>query len=265
MGQRRNYYHAGHKNDQCDRCHKDYEFCSCNEYREDYHQNHDCCDRCHKDYKFCSCKEEYQEEGALVEKVICSKDVQKTAEFLLPAAIGPNPLLDLVLGLLAGLVNVRVTPDFSNIQTEVTVIKDQVINLGYIPARLDIEGELVLGGVPIVSIPIQIFFQEHTHCPGVCPGDQVIETRPVVDAVLNQPLLANVGGETVLNLLLFKAVIRTHITVVRQGIQRCGKICDLDSRRCDTSGLPQTINSPLSGTPNTTQLTAPGGGGGGAV
>jgi|SRR5690625_820283 len=253
MSKRRNYYHAGHhhRHDRCDRCHKEYEFCGCKEYHEGHHHKHDHCDRCHKDYEFCSCKPQYHDEGALVEKVICSKDVQKTAEFLLPATLGPLTLPANIIALLGGLVNVRVTPDLNNIQSEVTVIKDQVINLGYIPATLDID----LGAPTLTRIPIQIFFQEHTDCPGVCPGDQVIETPPVVDAILNEPLLSTSNDQTVINLLLFKAVIRTHITVIRQGIQRNGKICDLDSRRCDTDGLPRTINSPVSGTPNTSPLT----------
>src|SRR5699024_12115014 len=106
----------------------------------------------------------------------------------LPAAVGPNPLLDTVLDLLAGIVNVRVTPDFTNIQSEITVIKDQVMNFVYIRATLDIEGTIL--GLVDVSLPIQIFFQEHTDCPGACPGDQVIETPPVVDAILNEPLIA---------------------------------------------------------------------------
>lgn len=235
MSQRRNYYNAR------------------NHYQQD-----DQCDRCNRDFDDCNCYKNHTE-GALVEKIVCSRDVQKTAEFLLPAAVGPNPLLDLVLDLLAGIVNVRVTPNFAGIQSEITVIKDQVINLGYIPATLDIEGTIL--GLVDVRLPIQIFFQEHTHCPGACPGDQVIETAPVVDATLNQPLIASGPNGTSLNLLLFKAVIRTHITVVRQGIERNGKICDLDSRRCDTQGLPSTINSPLNVTPNTTTLGGAGGGG----
>jgi len=229
MSQRRNYYHASNS----------------------HHHKQNRCGRCHNDFDRCNCKE-HHEQGALVEKVVCSQDVQKTAEFLLPAAVGPNPLLDLVLDLLAGIVNVRVTPDFSNIQSEITVIKDQVINFGYIPATLDVEGTIL--GIVDISLPIQIFFQEHTDCPGACPGDQVIETPPVVDAVLNEPLIATGPNGTSLNLLLFKAVIRTHITVIRQGIERNGKICDLDSRRCDPTGAPIAINSPLNTTANTTAL-----------
>lgn len=256
MSQRRNYYHVGrhpYEQDYCDKCHKPYDYCDC--------KYQGVCNKCYKEYEFCTCKEPYQEEGALVEKVICSKNVQKTAEFLLPASIGPSPLLNTVLELVSGLVNVRVTPDFSNIQTEITVIKDKVINLGYIPATLDIEGETLLG-VPLVSLPIQIFFQEHTDCPGICPGDKVIETTPVVEAVLNEPLLNNANGGTSINLLLFKAIVRTHITVIRQGIKKGGVICDLDSHRCEVDGMPQKINSPVQGTPNTQPIQTTGGGGG---
>src|SRR5690625_7918562 len=137
MSQRRNYYHASN----------------------DHHYKKDRCDRCHNEFDHCNCKE-HHEQGALVEKVVCSQDVQKTAECLLPAAVGPNPLLDTVLDLLAGIVNVRITPEFTKIQSELTVIKDQVINSGYIRAPLDIEGTR-LGRIE-VSLPIQIRFQDPT-------------------------------------------------------------------------------------------------------
>jgi hypothetical protein len=225
-------------------------------YDEGYDYKHDYCDKCQKDYEFCQCRK-YKDEGALVEKVVCSKEVHKKAEFLLPAAVGTNPLLDIVLGLLGGVVNVRVTPDYTGIKSEATVIHDEVINFGYIPATLDVEGTIL--DIVDLRIPIQIFFQEHTPCPGARPGDKVIETPPVVDAFLNEPLLATGTEGTTLNLLLFKAVIRTHITVVRQGIKKNGKVCDLEPDRCESG--PVRINSPLNMTPNTTALPIAGAGG----
>lgn len=201
----------------------------------------------------------------LVDKVICSKDVQKVAEFALPAAIGPLPgaggggvlsgLVGTILGLLAtiapGVVNVRVTPNFNAIRQEVTVVKDKIINLGTIPANLELVSAV---GVVILAIPIQIFFQEHTDCPGACPGDTVVETRPVVEAVLNQPLLGTApDGSPFINLLLFKAVIRTHLTVTKQVIKsKDGSCCDANDHRCEPTGVPGVINFPLTLSPNTT-------------
>ncbi|GGJ89099.1 hypothetical protein GCM10007063_09680 [Lentibacillus kapialis] len=232
---------------------------------EDYYYQDDCCDKCGK--KECGC-----ERGELVEEVVFSDDVQKTAEFILPAALGPlngggalppSTVVDALVGALGltGLVNLRVNPDFTGIQQEVTVIKDKVINLGFIPATIDIEE--TTAGVVSVSIPIRIFFQEHTDCPGICPGDQVTETVPEPEAVLNQPLITtDASGGTVINFLLFKAVLRTNITVIRRGVKRNGKVEPLNPHRCKQNGMPVTINTPLNLTPNTTDLSTGGGGGG---
>lgn len=195
-----------------------------------------------------------QEQGALVEKVVCSENVQRTAEFALPFTLEPGPVVDTLLGFLAGVTNVVVTPNYAGIQQEVTVLRDKVIHFGYIPATIDVTG--TIPGLPAnPRIPIRVLFQEHTDCPGVCPGDQVIESRPEVEAELSEPLINTGANGTSLNFLLFKAVIRSHLTIVRTGIERDGQICDLDSRRCDPTINPGTINSPLNIAPNTATLT----------
>ncbi|MFC3039960.1 hypothetical protein ACFOGI_06815 [Virgibacillus xinjiangensis] len=232
---RRRYFddhYEGHDDykDHKDRDHRDFD------RRDDKHH----CDRC--GHYHCECGRQ----GELVEKVILSKEVQKTAEFALPAAIGPLtpglPALPDIIGLLGGVVNATIEPNFNNIQQEVTVLKDKVINLGYIPATLNVT---LAAGDPL-EIPIRIFFQEHTHCPGICPGDTVTETRPEVEAVLNEPLVGtDASGATFINLLLFKAVVRTHITVTRQGIERNGKFYDLNNRRCEPTTTPVPIETPL--------------------
>ncbi|MFD2630496.1 hypothetical protein [Oceanobacillus kapialis] len=230
-----------------------------NDHQNDHHRRDErdlaptACDRCHNDH--CSCHERPRSQGALVEKVICSKDAHKTAEFALPVALGPfggaNGILDGLLGLLGGVLaggtNVTVTPDYNNIEQRTTVLKDTVVNFGFVPATIDVNLGIGLGAIPAgpLSIPIRIFFQEHTHCPGARPGDIVFETDPVVEAQLIQPLIGSDDGGTVINLLLFKAILRTHITVVRQGIERDGKFCDLDNHDKHRNG-PVTINTPQS-------------------
>lgn len=239
--------HCHDRKEHCGHC-GSHDHCKCNSSNH-HHGEKSSCNQCGSDH--CKCFKKH-DEGALVEKVVCSKSVQKTAEFLLPAAIGPlgpGSILDFLTGLVPTLVNATVTPDLNNIQQEVTVIKDKIINLGFIPATLDID----LAGT-VFNVPIRIFFQEHTDCPGACPGDTVTETPPVVEAVLNQPLLGtDSSGGLVVNLLLFKAILRTHITVTRRGIVKNGKFCDLDDRRCEQTG-PITINSPQRLTPNTSPI-----------
>ncbi|TMN21754.1 hypothetical protein [Lentibacillus cibarius] len=218
-----------------------------------YHHYNKCgCQKgqyCHK------CKPQHPDQGAIVQRVVCSKEVQKSAELLLPAALGPlsetgvNGItpgsliggIEQLLGLTGGaLVNIRVSPDFTAIQQEATVIKDKVINMGYIPATLDV---VVTGGTVTLSIPVRIFFQEHTDCPGARPGDQIIETDPVVEADFYQDLLTtDASGSTVVNLLLFKAIVCSHLTIYRPAIEKNGELCDIDS--CSSPDGPVTIKSP---------------------
>lgn len=227
MSKRRNFYHSQH------------------EHRGRYCK-HDCeidkCELCH-------------EQGALVEKVICSENVQRTAEFALPFTLEASPVVDALLGIgiFAGITNVTVTPNYAGIQEEVTVLRDKVIHFGYIPATLNVTG--TVPGLPAnPSFPIRILFQEHTDCPGVCPGDQVIESRREIEAELNEPLISTGPNGPSLNFLLFKAVIRSHLTIVRTGIERNGQVCDLDSHRCYPNTNPGMINSPLNLAPNTGTL-----------
>ncbi|MDY0405031.1 hypothetical protein P5G51_006125 [Virgibacillus sp. 179-BFC.A HS] len=232
MSQRRNF-HNNYK-----RALRDVEDCHCK-----HHKDFEDCDVCNR------------EEGELVERVVCSKNVQSVAEFALPASVEPGPVLDLLLGLLAGLTNIVVTPNYAGIQQEITVIRDKIIVLGFIPATLDVTGTLF--GILNPRIPIRIYFQEHVECPGVCPGDQIIQSTPTVEAELRQPLLATGPNGTSLNLFLFKAIVRMHVTAVRTGIERNGKICDLDNRRCTPVTGPVEINSPVNLSANTTALSTP--------
>ncbi|WP_349346750.1 hypothetical protein [Priestia megaterium] len=242
--------------------------CKKNDWKDDreddwkHHSKKECFD---KEDDCCSAHHDPCENTTLVDKVICSKDVQKVAEFALPAAVGPlavgDGLIATILALLAsiaaGAVNVRVVPNFNGIRQEVTVVKDKIINLGTIPANLEL---ISVAGLVVATIPIQIFFQEHTDCPGVCPGDTVVETRPIVEAVLNQPLIGTTPeGGTFINLLLFKAIVRTHLTVTRQVIKsKDGSTCDANPHRCDPTGTPGVINSPINLTPTNITLPAPG-------
>ncbi|WP_404449368.1 hypothetical protein LG307_07145 [Sutcliffiella horikoshii] len=223
-------------------------------------------DHCKHEKDICCDKPKRKDEAILVNKVICSKSVQKTAEFALPFAIGPlgatgvggiTPaalagLLNTLFGItvaveeiLAGLVSVRVRPVFNEIESEITVVKDKIINLGFVPAFLEVR---ILGSaVPLLSLPIRIYFQEHTDCPGVCPGDTVTETPYVVEATLDQELIQIENGNLVLNLLLFKAILRTTITATRPTLvdpydHDC--VRDVNEHRCDPNETPRTINFP---------------------
>ncbi|WP_233880118.1 hypothetical protein [Virgibacillus halodenitrificans] len=211
-----------------------------------HHHKHYCNHCCKYD---CSCGRVED----VVDRVICRKEIQKTAEFLLPVSVGPLntgliATLTTFLGVDLEALNAEVEPNYTGIVQEITVLKDKVINLGYIPASLNI----TLLGAPVISLPIRIFFQEHTDVKGVCPGDIVYESDPKVEAVLNEPLIGtDANGGLVVNLLLFKAIVRTNLTVIHRGVERNGHFYDMDENRCAPSAMPVPINSPQMLTPNT--------------
>src|SRR5699024_10389448 len=149
----------------------------------------------------------------------CKENVQRKGEITLPVFLATRTVVDAILRLIQDVTDIVVTPDYSGIQQEITVLKDKVIHFGYVPATIDVTG--TLPGLPAnLSIPIRVYFQVQTYCPGVCPGDYVIESKPQVEAELNEPLINQEPGGASLNLLLFKAVIRSQLTVVRKGVER---------------------------------------------
>lgn len=236
--------------------------------RNFYHYDHGKTKYCRHDCLIDECNK-CRDQGELVEKVICSKNIVTSAEFALPFAVelgGPGSFLYELLAAVIPDLDVTVRPNYRGVEQEVTALKDAVMIFGNIPATLSITTNY-LPTSPL-NIPIQIFFQEIAECKGVCPGDDVRASDPVIEKVLNQPLLGRgPNGTFVANLLLFKAVIRTHVTVVRSGIDRDGKFCDLDPHRCDPHRAPRTINTPYEITPLNSPLALSGniGGGGGLV
>lgn len=225
-----------------------YQYEDRHDHKGDHYCVHNCkvneCDKC-------------QAEGALVEKVVCSCNVLTDAEFALPFAVeigGPGaPLYELIAGLGIGALEVNVTPDYNNIRQEATVLHDAVMIFGTLPADVTIT---IAGILPVpLNLRVHLYFQEIVDCKGACPGDRVAFADPVIERTLNQPLLSTGrDGGLVVNLLLFKAIIRTHVTVSRRGIERNGKFHDLDPHRCHRVGDSRTINTPYNLSTNTPSL-----------
>lgn len=228
-------------------------------YQDDHNshqkdQKHDV--YCKHDHIYDECDICCKDQGALVEKVICSENVLTTTELILPAAIeagGPgSPLYDFLTGgtLPAGL-QATVTPDYNAINQEVTVLNDAVHIFGTLPVTLTLTTTAATppAGFPL-SIRIILYFQKIVDCPCACPGDRATVRTPKIEKTFNQPLFGTgPNGVLTINLLLFKAIIRTHVTITRQGIQKNGKFCDLDRNRCKDTTTPGTINSPNPQTP----------------
>src|SRR5699024_9604192 len=125
---------------------------------------------------------------------------------------------------------ITLTPDLNGLVTQTTVVKDMVINTGYLPANVTILG---------IEIPLQINipFQQETMCPGVCPEDTVNESPFKIESVVIQGIEAL--GVSVAN-ILFKVVLSTNLTVTRPIIAKDSKlkvVKDVNDDRCEQSDL----------------------------
>ena len=182
----------------------------------------------------------------LVNSVVCSKMVQKAAEFIFPGtAFTP------VIPVGAVIVSVGVVPNLAGIVHNVTVIRDKVVNIGFIPATITVTA-LVAGVAATFTLTTSLPFQEHTDCPGACPEDTVTEAPFVIEGIFTQPGVPVLGitGLVTLTGILVKVILRTTITVTRPLIMDSkGDICDVNDRRCEgTLTTPPTFTLPTTPT-----------------
>jgi hypothetical protein len=165
--------------------------------------------------------------------------VQKVAETIIP-------LTELGIVLTPGepIPLITLTPDVGGIVQNRTILRDKVVNIGFVPATITVAGV----ATPVsVSLP----FQEHTDCPGACPEDTLIEAPLQVEATIIQPIpLVAVGGVLPgVAAAVFKVILRTTITVVRPLIAKTHHgafdcLQDVNTNRCETT-TPPTISFPF--------------------
>ncbi len=161
--------------------------------------------------------------------VICTQNVQKVAEFAIPTVdLGIPADTDL------DLLTFNVTADPTGIVMRGTLIEGKVINSGFVPVTVVIS----VAGVALPAVTLNLPFQEETECPGACPGDDLQETTPVIEAVLEPVItpLISIGGVVTLALVTFKVIIRTQITVSRERLVQAGVtvLGDINPDRCTT-------------------------------
>lgn len=175
-------------------------------------------------YETNKCPPKLATDCVVVDSLVCSKKIYKVAELSVPIptlgdiiSIGPG-------GVITPLITL--TPDLNGIVTQVTVVKDMVINTGYLPANVTILG---------ITTPIQINipFQQETVCPGVCPEDTIKESPYKIEAKVTQGIEAL--GISVAN-ILFKVVLSTNLTVTRPVITKNPNlkvVKDVNEDRCE--------------------------------
>jgi hypothetical protein len=172
----------------------------------------------------------------LVNSVVCTKTVQKVAELTLPAVtigdiitVGPG-------GVITPLI--QLVPDVTNIVSNVIVIRDKVINTGFLPANI------VIAGITL-PVSVNLPFQNETDCPGACPEDTVTETPFQVEAIVVQGIEAL--GISVATIRL-KVVLRTTLTVTRPLLAKIPNnlkiIQDVNPNRCANSNITLNTSRP---------------------
>jgi|SRR5690625_3195295 len=159
-------------------------------------------------YSVEKCPPQLSTDCIVVNSLICSKKVYKVAELSIPIptlgdiiSIGPGGVITPLISL---------TPNLSGVVSQITVVKNMVINTGYLPASVTILG---------IETPLQINipFQQETLCPGVCPEDTVTESPFKIEAKVTQGIEAL--GVSVAN-ILFKVILSTNLTVTRPVITK---------------------------------------------
>ena len=214
------------------------------------------CKICNSHNSACSCNFEearkttpLNSDCILVNSVVGSKVVQKVAE-----SIFPFTAFTAAIPATAVIVSVNIVPNLAGIVHNVTIIRDKVVNIGFIPATITVTS-LVATVPTLFTLTTRLPFQEHTDCPGACPGDIVTEAPFVVEGTFAQPgvpLVTVAGTGVTLEAILVKVILRTTITVTRPLIMDSkGGICDVNDRRCDdtlntlpTFTLPTTVTGP---------------------
>ncbi|MED3984288.1 hypothetical protein P4646_09580 [Peribacillus simplex] len=209
------------------------------------HEHKNSCDSCgHHDKSSCDCnfrriKEvvKLNSDCIVVNSVVCSKMVQKVAElpFALTAFSADIPAT-------ATILSVTVTPNLAAIVHNVRVIRDKVVNIGFIPVTVSVVFTATPGGTPAtVTATANLPFQEHTDCPGACPEDTVTESPFIVEGTFAQPGIT-LGLEELVPGILIKVILRTNLTVTRPVIvDKHGGLCDVNDRRCDLPTNPPTF------------------------
>ncbi|MED4687594.1 hypothetical protein [Peribacillus frigoritolerans] len=209
------------------------------------------CESCgHDDKSVCDCnfkpvrrlRSPLNSDCVLVNSVVGSKMVQKVAEFTFPfSAFTPV----IVAG--ATILSVTVTPNTAGIVHNVRLIRDKVVNIGFVPATVTVTFLPAVGAAALTAtLTTNLPFQEHTDFPGACPEDTVTETPLVVEGTFSQPgSPIIIAGLVSLTGILVKVVLRTTITVTRPVIMDPhGGICDVNDRRCEDTAVPPTFTLP---------------------
>lgn len=151
-------------------------------------------------------------ETVLVQSVICSK-------MLRLAGTAKTDISNKFMHMM----DIRFVPDTHSIELTAHLLQDLIVVQG------QMRGDLVINHECFTKV--NLMFQEEIVCEGVCPGDVVKMTNPILVGVIPPQKLSNDNESCV---LFFKAIIRTQVTVIREklGTVAIQIIGDVNDDRC---------------------------------
>ncbi len=159
-------------------------------------------------------------ETILIQSVICSKEIRLVASAKTNLVHNHD-------------MNIRFVPDQHNIKITGYLLKDFIVLQG------SVQGDIIINHECYTRVTL--LFQEEIVCEGVCPGDVLSHTEPILEGVIPPQCIMGDGGQK--NTIIFKVILSTQVTVVREKI---GKISiniigDVNEDRCRVSNQMDAV------------------------
>src|SRR5699024_10779618 len=121
-------------------------------------------------------------------------------------------------------MDIRFVPDAHSMKVSTHVLKDLIVIQGSMQGNIIINHECFTN--------VTLMFQEEMVCEGVCPGDVVKMTPTILERIIPPQKVSNMTTESCL--LIFKVIVSTQITVIREklGTVAVQIIGDINEDRC---------------------------------
>jgi hypothetical protein len=160
-----------------------------------------------------------KQETILIQSIICTKKIKLFAHTDAKIKKEKN-------------TNIQFVPDLSNIRITGTLLKDLIVIQG------TIKGNIISGERCIKKITLS--FQEEIICEGICPGDHLKNTQPILEGVLPPQVITHGKHEAIVR---FKVVLSTQVTVIREkiGTISVAILGDINEDNCKQPMHPPTI------------------------
>jgi hypothetical protein len=159
-------------------------------------------------------------EAVLIQSVICSKKIRLIAHTSTNLPKIKNK-------------HIQFVPDLLSVQINGTLLKDLIVIQGFIKGSVVIDGKCVK--------KITLLFQEEVVCEGVCPGDILKQTNPILEGVVPPQIIIHEGQHD--GIVVFKVILSIQATVVREKIATISVtiIGDVNENRCQPPFNPTSV------------------------